>query len=67
MPRRIYDSSQFTPKANLPPTIAYTAITPPPHRLVEADPTIVVFDRPKYRLAIAVCRKVAQSKRNERL
>ena len=67
MPRRIYDSSQPTPKPHLPSTVAYPTVAPPPHGLVEGDSTFVPFDRPEYRLVVAVRRKVAQSKRNKRL
>ena len=41
--------------------IAGPTIAAPSQGLVERNPLLVAFDRPDYRLAVAVCHKVTQS------
>ena len=53
--------SQVSPEADLSSVISDPAVTAPPHRLVESDPSLVAFHRPQYRLVVAIRSEMLQS------
>ena len=57
---RHYEGSQVAAEADLASAITSPIIAAPSHGLVEGDPLLVAFDRPEYRLTVAVCHKVNQ-------
>ena len=58
---------QWATEPNLTSVVSNTAITFPPHRLVESDPAFITLNSPNYRFIITVGNEMTKRERGQRL